>query len=766
MFQPAGRKLLRWPFSLEKLSQIARSLHKRWQALSDAIARKKTRRPLRAPSLKWRLIAIAIILLIPSFLIPYEVANVYTFFSQIQRQTKDGIDHLQAAATVFHNTSNAGITSYLDVGKLRQVQADIDSAHADFAALDDTLARNPAISLAASYWPAQINTIRALGHLAEDGTVVGQQVLKTLRDIAPSITLALQKSASGTADAPLTPYITPASYQEINTTLDAVAPLIQRMARNAQGLALNVLPISGKQQKTIASLLSLLPMIDTALQQRSALRDPLAWLLGIDSQRTFLVEPMDTAELRATGGFTGQFGELILNGGHMGSIKLANIGVYEEDHTYEGSAPPDSTVYPKVVGQAAPEPYANWWPIPNFGMRDANLSADFPTSARVVMDRYSYEFGRTVDGVIMFTPKVIEDVLHVTWPIAIPAYHQVVTEYNLVDVLHYYQLDNRGIYQEEHIENVKDTQLARKLFTQRVTAALMSAVTHLPLNQMLPLANEILQSMKTKDLQIYVTNPQAEDLIGKYGSTASMDRSTTHDGLFIVQSNLSASKASQDVTTIIQDSISLDVKGGATHHLTLTLEYQQIKPVYGLDTYRDYVRVYVPENSQFISGNGFAQYDEPYCGDAQSGYVLCQPDVYGDRSLVCAPPIEIGPAASLIGDPYENTDHPLDRIGPPTNQQSDEPGRTMFGGWVVIPKNCTMKVTLSWYVPPMSAQPYSLLLQAQAGVNSLLEFTVQPPAGTCGLQKGAALHFFQTMNGEDHFFTLQHQGEQCSFTPQ
>ncbi|HEY7418880.1 MAG TPA: DUF4012 domain-containing protein, partial [Ktedonobacteraceae bacterium] len=467
--------------------------------------------------MKWQLAVIAILLLIPSFLIPYELSNVYTFFKQIQGQTRDGIDHLQAAAAIFHNTPNAGVMSYLDIGKLRQVEADIDSAHADFAALNDTFAHKAAISLAASFWPTQINTIRALGHIAEDGTVAGQQVLKMLRDVAPSITLALQKSASSTTDAPLTPYITPVAYQEINTTLDGVTPLIERMIQNARGLTLNVLPISSKQQKTIASMLSLLPMIDTDLQQWSVLHAPLAWLMGIGGQRTFLVEPMDTAELRATGGFTGQFGELVLNGGHVGPIKLANIGLYEEDHTYEGSSPPDPTVYPKVVGQLAPGLYANWWPIPNFGMRDANLSADFPTSARIIMDRYSYEFGRNVDGVIMFTPRVIEDVLHVTGPIAIPAYHQVVTEYNLVDVLHYYQLDNRGIYQEEHIEGVKDTQLARKLFTQRVTAALMNAVTHLPLNQMLPLANEILQSMKTKDLQVYVTNSQAEDLIGKYG---------------------------------------------------------------------------------------------------------------------------------------------------------------------------------------------------------------------------------------------------------
>jgi hypothetical protein len=760
MSKLAGRRRLPLPFPQAILPRIAQSLHK------PSLGRKRGQRARRALPVKWHLIAIVIFLCIPSFLIPYELSNVYQFFKQIQGQTQDGMKHLQAAANMFHNTANAGITYYLDVGKLRQAQVDIDLAHTDFASLNDELAHNATISLASSFWPAQMNTVRTLGHIAEDGTAVGQQIFKMLRDIAPSITLALQKSASVAADAPLTPYITPASYQEINSTLDAVTPLIQRMARNAQGLSLAALPISSKQQKTIASMLSLLPLIDTALQQRSIFREPLQWLLGIGKQRTFLVEPMDTAEVRATGGFTGQFGELVLNGGHVGPIKLSNIGLYEEDHTYEGSVPPDPTVFPKVLGQLAPGLYANWWPIPNFGMRDANLSADFPTSARIIMDRYSYEFGRDVDGVIIFTPRVIEDVLHVTGPITIPAYHQVITEYDLVDLLHYYQLDNAGIYQEEHIEHIKDTQQARKLFTQRVTAALMNAVTHLPLSQILPLANEMLQAMKTKDLQVYVTNAQVESLIGKYGSTASLDRSTTHDGLFIVQSNLSASKASQDVTTIIHDSIKLDTKGGVTHNLTLTLEYQQIKPVYGLDTYRDYIRIYVPEKSQFISGNGFAQYDEPYCGDAQSGYVLCQPDVYGDGSLVCATPIEIGYAASLFGDPYENRDHPLDRIGPPTNQQSDEPGRAMFGGWVVIPKNCTMKVTLSWYVPPMSAQPYGLLLQAQAGVYSLLEFTFQPPAGTCGLRKGEALHFFQTMNGEDHFFTIEHQGEQCAFVQQ
>ena len=274
----------------------------------------------------------------------------------------------------------------------------------------------------------------------------------------------------------------------------------------------------------------------------------------------------------------------------------------------------------------------------------------------------------------------------------------------------------------------------------------------------------MLSSMKSKDLNVYLNNAQAETLIGKYGSTGSMDRSNTHDGLFIVQSNLSASKATQYVATTAQDTVTLDARGGATHHLQLTLDYQQKGSVFGMDTYRDYIRVYVPENSQFISGTGFDQYDRPYCGDAESGYRLCRSNVYGDGSLVCETPIEIGDAASFFPDPYDGTDHPLDVTGPPQNRQSDEPGRAMFGGWVVIPKNCTMKLTLSWYVPPMSQQPYSLLVQAQAGISSRYELAIQPATGTCASLSGETLQATQVLAGVNKRFTLNQSGQNCSLT--
>src|SRR5258708_11130841 len=98
------------------------------------------------------------------------------------------------------------------------------------------------------------------------------------------------------------------------------------------------------------------------------------------------------------------------------------------------------------------------------------------------------------------------------------------------------------------------------------------------------MARVMLHEVKTRDLQVYFSNPQVEDLLMKYNYASQVDRSTTHDGLFVVQANLSASKASQYVQTIMHDTGTLDANGGASPALQLRLVYNQSLPVYGSDT--------------------------------------------------------------------------------------------------------------------------------------------------------------------------------------
>src|SRR5207249_52453 len=139
---------------------------------------------------------------------------------------------------------------------------------------------------------------------------------------------------------------------------------------------------------------------------------------------------------------------------------------------------------------------------------------------------------------------------------------------------------NAGIFKIQTIEHIKDPGQARKVFTSQVAHALMDRVRHSSPQMLLAIAHQFMQDMQTRDVQIYMANEQLEHLLAQYHYDARMDRSTTHDGLYIVGANVSASKASQYVHTSIHDTVSLDAHGGATHTMQMRLDYTQIGPVY------------------------------------------------------------------------------------------------------------------------------------------------------------------------------------------
>ena len=81
------------------------------------------------------------------------------------------------------------------------------------------------------------------------------------------------------------------------------------------------------------------------------------------------------------------------------------------------------------------------------------------------------------------------------------------------------------------------------------------------------------------------------------------------------------------------------------------------------------------------------------------------------------------------------------------------PGRAMFGGWVIVLKNCTMTITLSWYVPPMGTT-YALLFQRQSSTFPELDLTILTTAHYCGKLHTAGKHFNGLLRGRDVFFSL------------
>ena len=706
-----------------------------------AIAVTRQLRPswLRRPrSKRRRLVSLILLIVLLAALLPGGMIaaisgwNAYQTYTSLRSAAYGGVQHLLNVKTIF-NGVKAHPSGFLDTGKLQKTQKELAAAQQDFQQVQYTLDHTSLIRTVTQYAPqlqTQVRSARAASQIGIDVTKIGQQLVSTAQTLAP----ALHGSLLGASQTPL---VTPATLNLIGQTIDTILPELSDIQAQSRGLSLDSLPVSAKDRGEFAQLLQALPQAEADLTQVHDLLGAAGWLLGVDSPRTFLVQTMDRAELRPTGGFTGQYGQLQISGGRIAPFSLRDISLVE----YTDNSP--------TLGKVPPVPYRSWWPFANWGLRDSNLSADFPTSAQMAINLYKYEVGQQVDGLIVFTPFLLEHILQIIGPIQVPAYHDVITAQNLEQRLHYYQQDNAGIYKQIVTQPGVTSTSDRKRFTALLAQLIITKVRQSPPDELIAIGRELLHDLKTKDLQVYVTNPQVEGLLEKYGDAAQMDRSTTHDGLYVVQANISASKASQYVRTILDDTVTLDAQGGATHVLQLHLDYTQIGPVYGYDTYRDYVRVYVPPQSKFLQGNGFDT-GNPLCGGP---YPACpQNGVYAGGQLLCPPGLyQAGAAAPSAIDPSGGAWLPLDTIGPPTSMVSDEPGRAMFGGLVVVPKNCSMTVTLSWYVPPLSAAPYSLLVQRQAGTFPELNLTILPTPDDCATLNTSGLHFDNLMSTDMTF---------------
>ena len=71
----------------------------------------------------------------------------------------------------------------------------------------------------------------------------------------------------------------------------------------------------------------------------------------------------------------------------------------------------------------------------------------------------------------------------------------------------------------------------------------------------------------------------------------------------------------------------------------------------------------------------------------------------------------------------------VEALGAPTALTSDLPGRAMWGGLTVTPKNCISTISLSWYVPNavkhVVGRPlYSVLVQKQGGYVPAVQITI------------------------------------------
>ena len=313
----------------------------------------------------------------------------------------------------------------------------------------------------------------------------------------------------------------------------------------------------------------------TSVQRALARAEPLLGrsraLLGLERelfsrQHRFLVVTQNSAELRPAGGFMETYG--IAQFGPEGFVLTKHADIH--------SLPKDTLNLPLPPGRKVSDrhlsfPDANWW-------------MDFPTSA-TQMQKLWQNVGRSeIDGIVAVDIPMMKDLLAVHGPLVIPEGKVPLTAGNVVEQL-------TSIVEEEH--DVAE-RAQRKNPVLSLANRLVSRVTDMTGEQVLPTLAAFGRAADEKHLQIYLLDPQAqaEMVVAGWAGALAPPEGTT-DLVAVSNGVVTPSKANLGVSKTIDYRVQLEPDGSARS--TLTLGYKKSRPkVAGLaeETLANYARAH------------------------------------------------------------------------------------------------------------------------------------------------------------------------------
>ena len=489
-----------------------------------------------------------------------------------------GMHHLQKAEALL----KALPTHPFDAQAVSQAQHEFASASLAFVQVNDTLRSLPAIATSLPGYGSRLQAAFDLLPIAIELSQAGFHGCGMLNLLIARFHNPLNSNSQGLTMADFS--VLKNDFSQIKTALNLVVDQFKQISP-ADGQVIPGL------NAYIAIFRKEIPLLQTWLAIVGKLLPVVPTLFGIGTPTNYLIEILDSTELRPGGGFLGSYGIATLSGGRLTAAHITDT--YLLDNAY------------KAAGHTIPLPSAyRWFDLaPSWSLRDSNLEADFPTDARYAEELYQREGGKVpVQGVIAMTPALIEHALDITGPIAVPEYHEIVTSSNLLDRIHYYLLGPG--YQGGSIPSPDGLSSVNQHFVALLAVHFLARVRQLPPSALSKFLQLMISSVYTKDLQIYLNASTAENLLQTYHVAASI-QAPSGDSLFVVDANIAGDKASNLLTTTLDDQVTIDTQGNAIHHTTISYAWVTQGQIYGSALYRDYVRVYVPPDSILQTQSGW-----------------------------------------------------------------------------------------------------------------------------------------------------------------
>ncbi len=469
---------------------------------------------------------------------------------------------------------------------------------------------------------------------------------------------------------------------QMNAPINEASTNLQKAQDALNGVNMNDVP-EDKREKfllvktTLPTLLSIL----TGITGQEAL---LQEFLGGNGPRKYLFLLQNNHEMRATGGFIGSYALLDVNNGVVRRFFVD--GIFNPDGQLK-----ENIVPPKPIQKIS----AAW------SLHDSNWFPDFPTSAEKAIFFYEKTGGPTVDGIITLTPTVMQRLLSVTGPIALPQYGITVDADNFITV----------VQEQVEVKYDKEVNQPKKILADLSFLLIEKVFASQDRHTLASVAQALVTGLDEKHILLYMRHAETETLLDTLGWSGRL-LTTPKDYLAVIHSNINGYKTDGVIEEKIEHKAAIADDGSIIDTVTITRKHNGGNTPYDWwnKVNADYLRVYVPAGSKLLSAKGTTWEFPPAPLDYERlGFKK-------DRE------VELEEQGTII-DEQSGT-----RI-------SSESGKTVFGAWVYVSPQESVTVEYQYLLPfrlalhnrQNAVDSYSVLYQKQSGslgskLSSVVEF--------------------------------------------
>lgn len=399
-----------------------------------------------------------------------------------------------------------------------------------------------------------------------------------------------------------------------------------------------------KVREKIKTLLDLFKQISQYISESKPLLESAPYLLGMESDRTYLVLFQNDKELRPTGGFLTAYSVMKVSKAKFEPVSSDDI--YNLDSKYKPSLPAPEAIVDLIKG-----PYVL---SKNIRLRDMNYSPDFKTS----MDLFSEEASKVgmngIDGIIAVDTGLLVNLLDALGEIGVPGFGNFSTKIepkcDCPQVV--YELESfadvEGPIIWDPITGIiilkpKNSDNRKKIIGPLMNSILANAFAQ-PKEKIPTLLDSIFKSVVEKHVLFYLYDENAQKAVEGFGIAGRIE-AYAGDYFHISDSNLGGRKSNLYVTQEVEQEISVNKDGLIEKDITITYKNSQKYDGWLNSVLPNWVRVYVPEGSKLVAVEGLEKkYDtvDELGKTVFSGYFQLRPEGVSKVTLTYTLPFKKG----------------------------------------------------------------------------------------------------------------------------